>query len=145
MNICQANISVQIKFVNVFGIGKFEKNKFRLTGIPFKIKELVASSNYVPTIYVCLETKLKSFHKQIKLPRGTKYIGETSNDDGCGGIFCFMDNNLSIENRQNDVKVIVSKHALYFKIKVENQFLDLIAVYLPTERNEALSVIKETD
>ena len=145
MNICQANISVQIKFVNVFGIGKFEKNKFRLTGIPFKIKELVASSNYVPTIYVCLETKLKSFHKQIKLPRGTKYIGETSNDDGCGGIFCFMDNNLSIENRQNDVKVIVSKHALYFKIKVENQFLDLIAVYLPTERNEALSVIKEID
>ena len=140
-----ANISLQIKFVNVFGIGKFEKNKFRLNGVPFKLKEMVASSKYVPCVYVCLETKLKSFHKQIKLPKGTRYIGETSNDDGCGGIYCFMDNNLKIDDRSNDIKVIVSKHALYFRIKVENQYLNLIAVYLPCDTNDAISVINEID
>ena len=140
-----SNISLQIKFVNVFGLGHFSKSKFRLQGVPWKIKELVSEGNYIPTVYICVETKLTSFHKQIRLPKGTKYLAETSHDSASGGIFCFFDNSLTVENRKNDVKVIVSKHALFLRIKVKDQYVNLIAVYFPCETHEAISVINEID
>ena len=126
------NIPIQILFSNVRGLGIHNKSKYRLNGINHKLTEFTASSKFVPSIYVCLETKLRSTHKKIKLPRGCKYGGETSGEDGRGGIFVYFDNLFSIKDRKNDVKTIVSKIALYIKVQVGDSFLNLIPVYLPS-------------
>ena len=139
------NIPFQIKFVNICGLGYHAKNKYRLDKIPYKIKELCTSSNYKPTIYLCLETHLKSFHKNIRLPRSLRYLAETSSDSGSGGIYAFSDNIFEIENRASDVKVIESKHALYIKVKIKDEFLNLIIVYLPFSKNEVQSIFLKID
>ena len=113
----------QIKFVNVCGLGYHAKNKYRLEKVPYKIKELTSSSNYKPCLYFCVESKLKSFHKNIRLPRSLRYLGETSSDNGSGGIYAFADNVFEIENRASDVKVIQSSHALFLKVKIKDKFL----------------------
>ena len=134
---------VNILCTNVRGLGQFKKNRYRLNGVPYKIKEMVSSCRHIPTIYFCLETKLKSFHRRIRLPKGMKYIGETSCDSGQGGIFGFMDNCYSIEDRKRDVKVIVSKHAMFVRVKIGNEYLNLVPVYLPSNREECNKILKK--
>ena len=135
--------SVNILCTNVRGLGQFRKNRYRLNGVPYKIKEMVSSCRHIPTIYFCLETKLKSFHRKIRLPKGMRYIGETSCDSGKGGIFAFMDNCFSIEDRKKDVKVIVSKHAMFVRVKIGNEYLNLVPVYLPSNREECDQIFKK--
>ena len=135
--------SVNILCTNVRGLGQFRKNRYRLNGVPYKIKEMVSSCRHIPTIYFCLETKLKSFHRRIRLPRGMRYIGETSCDSGQGGIFGFMDTCFSIEDRNRDVKVIVSKHAMFVRVKIGNEYLNLIPVYLPSNRTKLILSCKD--
>lgn len=135
--------AVNIICSNVRGLGSFKKNNYCLSKIPYKIKEMVSSSKYIPTIFFCLETHLKSFHRQIRLPRGLKYIGETSHDSGKGGIFCFMSNCFSIENKDRDVKVIVSRYAMFVRVKIGTEYLNLIPVYLPSFKDETAQILNE--
>ena len=139
------DIPFQIKFANVCGLGFHDKNKYRLEKVPYKIKELTSSSNYKPCLYFALETKLKSFHKNIRLPRSLRYLGETSSDCGTGGIYAFADNLFEIENRPSDVKVIETSHALFIKVKIKDKFLNLIIVYLPFLTSEIKDIFKKID
>ena len=121
-------IPLNIKFVNIRGLGFYSKGKYKLDKVPFKIKELTASANYKPHIYVCLETKLKCSHKDIRLPNGCKYGGETSGNEASGGIFVYHDNLYEVI----ETKTIISKYAMYLKYKIGDRTYHFIPVYLPT-------------
>lgn len=135
----------QVKAVNVMGLCANSKSTFRNQGIPHKIKEVVSSSKYFPTLYCLTETKLKSNHQRIKLPRSLRYAGETSGITAKGGIFIFYDKNLIIENRKSDIAVITSQYAMYIKIKVKEKLFEIICVYLPSETKHCKSVLKDID
>lgn len=135
--------SFQIFSANVRGLGFFNKSKFRLSSVNYKLKELSAASKFIPSIFVCTETRLKSFHKKIRLPRGCRYGGETSGDDGKGGIFVYFDNTYSIKDRKNDVKTIVSKYAMFIRVYVGDQFINMLPVYLLSCKNQELVEILE--
>ena len=77
--------NLQIKAVNICGLGIHKNSKYRTHPVPYKIKEIVSSAKYVPTIYGLLETQLNFNHRRIKLPRGIRYLGETSGDRSKGG------------------------------------------------------------
>ena len=121
-------IPLNIKFVNIRGLGFYSKGKYKLDKVPFKIKELTASANYKPHIYICLETKLKCSHKDIRLPNGCKYGGETSGNEASGGIFVYHDNLYEVI----ETKTIISKYAMYLKYKIGDRTYHFIPVYLPT-------------
>jgi len=135
----------QIKAVNVMGLAVNSKSTFRNQGIPHKIKEIVASSRFLPTLYILTESKLKCNHQRIKLPRSLRYAGETSGITAKAGIFIFHDKNLIIENKQDDVVVISSQYAMYIKIKVNEQFFEIICVYLPSQNKHCKKVLKDID
>ena len=87
------DVPFQIFSANVKGLGSFNKSKFRLSGVNHKIKELSAAAKYQPSIFVLVESRLRSFHKKIRLPKGCKYGGESSGtEDSKGGIFVYFDN-----------------------------------------------------
>ena len=119
MNNTTVNSNVQIYCSNVMGLGFHNSNRFHLNRVPFKIKEMISACKHVNTIFFAMETKLKSFHRQIKLPRGYKYVGETSCDSASGGIYVFMSNCFTIENKARDVRVIYSKHAMFLELKLD--------------------------
>ena len=135
----------QVKSINIMGLSANSKSKFRNQGIPFKIKEIVASSKYVPTLYILTETKLKCNHQRIKLPRSLRYAGETSGITAKAGIFIFHDKSLIIENRKDNVVVITSQYAMYIKIKVFQKSYEFICVYLPSENKHCQKVLKDID
>ena len=139
------NIPVQIYFSNVMGLGYHNNNKFHLNRVPYKIKEMISSCKHTPTIFFAAETKLKSFHRQIRLPKGYSYVGETSHDSASGGLFVFMSNCFSIENKAKDVRVIYSKHAMFVRVKIGSEYLNLIAVYLPSSKEETKKIMQEVD
>jgi hypothetical protein len=122
------NIPLSIKFTNVRGLGFFSKGKLNLSKVPFKIKELTCSANYVPSIFVCLETKLKSSHREIKLPKGCVYGGETSGNEPKAGIFVYHDNVFKIM----ETRTIISTHCMYLKYKIGDSIFHLIPTYLPS-------------
>ena len=143
-------LTFQLKCVNVCGLGIHKSSKYRTHPIPHKIKEIVANAKYIPTLYGLLETQLNFDHRRIKLPRGLRYLGETSgnreNGGGSGGIFLFNDNSIEISNRKQDIKVIVSEHAIFAKVKYFDVELQTIFVYIPHETKkcvETLEKIKE--
>ena len=87
--------SFQVKAANICGLGIHRSSKYRTHPIPYKIKEIVSSAKYIPTVYGLLETQLRCDHRRIKLPRGIRNLGETSGDrnegGGSGGIFLMHD------------------------------------------------------
>ena len=131
------NIPLNIKFVNIRGLGFYSKGKYKLEKVPYKIKEFTASSNYLPHIYVCLETKLKCSHKEIKLPRGCKYGGETSGNEASGGIFIYHDNLYEVL----ESKTIISKYAMYIKYRIGDRIFNFIPVYLPSCSTKELEIM----
>ena len=137
--------SFEIKFCNIMGLGHFDKGKYTFHGIPYKIKELVSSSQNANTIYFCFETKLNANRKRkIKFPKGISYIGETSGNSGSAGVLVFADNNLKIEN-QSDVETIVSKYALFVKLKVGTEYFNLIGAYFPSDQRDCINIIKQIE
>ena len=122
------NIPLNIKFCNVRGLGYFSRGKLNLSKIPYKIKELTCSANYIPSIFVCLETKLKSTHGEIKLPKGCKYGGETHGSQAKAGIFVYHDNLFEIL----ETRTIISMHCMYLKYKIGDRTFHLIPTYLPS-------------
>lgn len=145
MNNTTVNSNVQIYCSNVMGLGFHNSNRFHLNRVPFKIKEMISACKHVNTIFFAMETKLKSFHRQIKLPRGYKYVGETSCDSASGGIYVFMSNCFTIENKARDVRVIYSKHAMFVRVKIGSEYLNLISVYLPSSKDETKKIMQEID
>ena len=135
----------QVKAINVMGLSANSKSSFRNQGIPHKIKEIVASSKFLPTLYILTESKLKCNHARIKLPRSLRYAGETSGIIAKAGIFIFHDKNLKIENKKDDIVVITSQYAMYIKIKVNEKFFEFICVYLPSENKHCKNVLKDID
>ena len=126
-------------------LGTSSKRNFRMNSISFKIRELVSSAKYVPSLFILLETKLKCFHKKISLPKSTKYLGETSGIAAKAGIFLFTDRTILVENFKTDVCVISSTHAMYVKVKHNAITYEVICVYLPCETQKCLKVLDDID
>ena len=141
--------SFQVKAVNICGLGIHRSSKYRTHPIPYKIKEIVSSAKYIPTVYGLLETQLRCDHRRIKLPRGIRYLGETSGDrnegGGSGGIFLIHDSTIEILNKKQDINVIISEHAMYAKITYFDVTLNLIFVYLPHETKQCLESLAAID
>lgn len=147
------DFSFQIICVNVCGMGLHTRTKYRSHPIPYKIKEIVSTSKYVPTLYALLETKLRHDHKRIKLPNGLNYLGETSGGRNLagdytrnGGIFLFKEKSILVHDKKKHIRVISSQHAMYCKLFIDkNISLDLVIVYLSYKVDECEQTLKEID
>ena len=126
-------------------MGNQKNKKIRINGVLPKVKELVSSAKYIPTLFICVETKLKFSHKRIKLPKDLRYLGETSGQECKAGIFVFHDKNITIEDRANDVRVISSQYAMYLKVKHGDKQIEIICVYLPCETNHCIQILSEIE
>ena len=139
--------SFQIVSSNVKGLGVSSQNKgnFRSSKISYKIKEICSNAGQLPTIFALSETKIKAGSGKIKIPNHVRYIGQSNNREGTGGILILADKKFEIEDVKNDVIPIFSAHAIYFKIKLENVSLENIVLYLPCKNKDCLNVLKEVE
>lgn len=128
---------------NVMGLGIHSRSKNKMKGVPTKIRELVSSAKYIPSLYICLETKLDADHKQLKLPPNMDYVGETCSPKPKAGIFMFCDKSISFD--KTNIQVISSAHAMYAKVISKGSEFEIITVYLPCDTESTIQILRKID
>ena len=128
---------------NVMGLGIHSRSKNKMKGIPPKIRELVSSAKYVPSLYICLETKLDADHKPLKLPPNMEYVGETCSPKPMAGVYMFCDKSILFD--KTNIHVISSAHAMYAKVSSKGSEFEVISVYLPCDTELSVQILRKID